>query len=121
MAYARSQWLWKQHLSNMCDQVEVLLERNRLHATMKYRVKTFESLSEKRGFIARASGEPNPTIKDLLGMRIVVPFHEDVEKAVQLLRHHFQTQEIERKSEKLTFREFAYDAVHVELPLDRNL
>lgn len=121
MAYAKSLWLWKQHLTMVVAQVEELLDRNRLHATLKCRVKTLESLSEKRGFVTRATGDPNPIIKDLLGMRIVVPFHEDVEKAVQLLRQYFHTQEIERKSEKLTFREFAYDAVHVELPLDRQL
>ncbi|HEY0962813.1 MAG TPA: tetratricopeptide repeat protein [Pseudomonadales bacterium] len=121
MAYARSQWLWKQHLATITAQVEELLEQHRLHVTLKFRVKTLESLSEKRGFMSRSTGDPNPVIKDLLGMRIVVPFHEDVEKAVQLLWQHFHTQEIERKSEKLTFREFAYDAVHVELPLERQL
>jgi putative GTP pyrophosphokinase len=121
MAYARSQWVWKQHLSGVCDQVESLLDGHSLHATLKYRVKTFESLSEKRGFLARSTGDSNPLIKDLLGMRIVVPFHEDVDKAVDLLRQHFHTQEIERKSEKLSFREFAYDSVHVELPLERSV
>ncbi|MGV3592190.1 MAG: hypothetical protein ACO1PZ_10915, partial [Gammaproteobacteria bacterium] len=69
MAYAKSQWLWKQHLTAVVAQVEELLDRNRLHATLKCRVKTLESLSEKRGFVTRATGDPNPIIKDLLGMR----------------------------------------------------
>ena len=121
LAYARSLPQWKQHLSSCGAQIEELLDGQHLHATVKTRVKTLESLSEKRGFLARSTGDPNPVIKDLLGMRIVVPFHEEVEKAVNLLREQYRTEEIERKSEKLTFREFAYDAVHVELPLDRNL
>jgi putative GTP pyrophosphokinase len=121
LAYAKSLALWKQHLASLGAQIEELLDGQNLHATVKTRVKSLESLSEKRGFLTRSTGEVNPPIKDLLGMRIVVPFHEEVDKAVNLLREHFHTEEIERKSEKLTFREFAYDAVHVELPLDRNL
>jgi putative GTP pyrophosphokinase len=121
LAYAKSLAWWKQHLSSRCGEVEDLLEKHHLHATVKMRVKSLESLSEKRSFLTRSTGDANPVIKDLLGMRIVVPFHEEVEQAVELLRQHFNTEEIERKSEKLTFREFAYDAVHVEIPLDRDL
>lgn len=121
LAYAKSLPLWKQHLVSVSAQIGELLDAQLLHATIKTRVKSLESLSEKRGYLTRSTGEANPVIKDLLGVRIVVPFHEEVEQAVELLRQHFHTQEIERKSEKLTFREFAYDSVHVELPLDRNL
>lgn len=117
LAYAESGPLWKQHVINLAAQVEDLLEKQHLHATVKARVKTLESLSEKRSFLARATGEASPEIKDLLGLRIVVPFQEEVEQAVELLRQHFSTEQIERKSEKLSFREFAYDSVHVELPL----
>ena len=113
--------LWKQHLLSVTGQVEALLEKQHLNATVKMRVKTLESLSEKRNYLTRSTGDPNPVIKDLLGVRIVVPFQEEVEQAVALLREHFKTKEIERKSEKLTFREFAYDSVHVEIPLDGNL
>lgn len=121
LAYAKSIVQWKQHLGGVTVQVEDLLDKQHLHATVKMRVKTLESLSEKRNYLTRSTGEPNPVIKDLLGVRIVVPFQEEVEQAVALLREHFNTKEIERKSEKLTFREFAYDSVHVEIPLDGNL
>jgi ppGpp synthetase/RelA/SpoT-type nucleotidyltranferase len=108
-------------LTELAGEVEYLLDRQHLHATVKMRVKTLESLSEKRGFLTHSTGDPDPCIKDLLGLRIVVPFQEEVEQAVALLREHFNTEEIERKSEKLSFREFAYDAVHVELPLNCDL
>jgi putative GTP pyrophosphokinase len=84
-------------------------------------MKTLESLSEKRAFLSRVMGEAEPQIKELLGLRIVVPFQEEVEQAVALLREHFNIAEIERKSEKLSFREFAYDSVHVEIPLAGDL
>jgi len=120
-AYAQYGERWRQHLAALGGEVEELLRRQHLHTSIKMRVKTFESLSEKRSFLSRTGVEPDPEIKDLLGLRIVVPFQEEVEQVVGLLREHFNIGEIERKSEKLSFREFAYDAVHVELPLQNDL
>lgn len=119
--YAEHIHEWKDYLIRTASDVADILDRNSLHATVKTRVKTFESLSEKRSYLSRVSKEENPEIKDLLGMRIVVPFQEEVEQSVQLLRQHYNTGEIERKSEKLSFREFAYDSVHLEIPLHDEL
>lgn len=120
-AYALHGPQWKGYLQRMAGEVGELLEQHRLHASVKQRVKTFESLSEKRSFLLREAAAQPPEIKDLLGLRIVVPFQEDVEQSIALLRRQYNTGEIERKSEKLTFREFAYDAVHVELPVHEEL
>jgi putative GTP pyrophosphokinase len=120
-AYAAFGPQWKAYLQRVAGDVDELLARSSLHATLKQRVKTFESLSEKRGFLAATAGQETPEIKDLLGLRIVVPFQEDVEQVVAMLRRHYNTGEIERKSEKLSFREFAYDSVHVELPVHEEL
>lgn len=117
LAYSRHGTNWKQFLNGLGAEIQELLDNQHLHAALKYRVKTLESLSEKRTFLTRSSGETDPVIKDLLGLRIVVPFQEEVEQAVELLREHYTTGAIERKSEKLSFREFAYDSVHVEIPL----
>ena len=120
-AYALRDALWKQQLSLHCAQVEEVMVANQLPVTMKMRVKTLESLSEKLGFLTRNKPLEEPEVKDLLGMRIIVPFQEQVEQAVQLLRENFDTNSIERKSEKLSFREFAYDSVHIEIPLQADL
>lgn len=119
--YAEKQREWRHYLSSIAAEVARVLESRHLHATVKWRVKTFESLSEKRSFLARKRKGADAGIKDLLGMRIVVPFQEDVERAVQLMCSHYNIGEIERKSEKLSFREFAYDSVHVELPVPDNM
>jgi len=109
---------WKQYLDKLRGTIEEMLDRQHLGATLKSRIKTLESLSEKRRYLAASEvGAGDPEIKDLLGLRIIVPFQEEVEQVVQLLRQHLHGGEIERKSEKLSFREFAYDSVHVELPL----
>ncbi len=117
LAYAKYGMDWKYHLASMSGQVDTLLENHHLHGSIKLRVKTLESLSEKLNHLTRATGEPNPVIRDMLGLRVVVPFQEEVERVVELLSEHFSIKQIERKSEKLTFREFAYDSVHVEIPI----
>jgi putative GTP pyrophosphokinase len=121
LAYAKHGMVWKYHLASLSGQVETLLEDNHLHGSIKLRVKTLESLSEKLSHLTRSTGDPNPVVRDLLGLRVVVPFQEEVERVVELLREHFSIKKIERKSEKLTFREFAYDSVHVEIPIETNL
>ncbi|MES2624618.1 MAG: (p)ppGpp synthetase [Pseudomonadota bacterium] len=120
-AYAKHGMKWKYHLGNLSGQVDTLLETNHLHGSIKQRVKTLESLSEKLIHLTRSTGEENPVLRDLLGLRVVVPFQEEVERVVELLREHFSIKKIERKSEKLTFREFAYDSVHVEIPIEIDL
>jgi len=121
MAYASHHHRWKQYLDKLRMGIEDTLERQHLGATLKSRTKSLESLSEKRRFLMRDSGAEDPEIKDLLGLRIIVPFQEAVEQVVELLRQYHHGGEIERKSEKLSFREFAYDSVHVELPLTEQL
>jgi ppGpp synthetase/RelA/SpoT-type nucleotidyltranferase/lipoprotein NlpI len=121
LAYSKSGALWKRHLSSHHAQIETLLDNRHLHGSVKMRVKDLESLSEKCSFLTRSTGDLNPQIRDLLGLRIVVPFQEEVEQVIELLRAHFNIEAIERKSEKLSFREFAYDAVHVEIPLEEDI
>jgi ppGpp synthetase/RelA/SpoT-type nucleotidyltranferase len=120
-AYAMHGADWKAHLGSLSAQVDYLIEGNHMHGSIKLRVKTLESLSEKLLHLTRSTGEQNPMIRDLLGLRVVVPFQEEVERVVELLRERFNIEKIERKSEKLSFREFAYDSVHVEIPLQGDL
>ncbi|MES2603957.1 MAG: hypothetical protein V4603_03410 [Pseudomonadota bacterium] len=120
-SYASHSQSWKLYLEKLRQAVDETLERQHLRASLQARVKTLESLSEKRSFLERSSGIPDPEIKDLLGLRVVVPFQEAVEQVVELLRQYHGGGDIERKSEKLSFREFAYDSVHVEVPLTEDL
>lgn len=120
-SYASHGNSWKQYLDKLRQQIEETLERQHLRVTFQSRVKALESLSEKRSFLESSTGSEDPEIKDLLGLRIIVPFQEGVEQVVELLRQYHNGGDIERKSEKLSFREFAYDSVHVELPLTEAL
>ncbi len=111
---------WKEFLANLSERIAELLEPTGIRHSIKGRVKTLESLSEKMSFLDRQHDE-NPIIKDLVGLRVVVPFQEGVEQVVEVLRRHFPVEGIERKSDKLSYREFAYDSVHVEIPISHGL
>lgn len=120
-AYADNYMRWKAFLPEFCGRISGILEEDQIRFSLKTRVKSLESLSEKLSFLNSEERITESQIKDLLGIRVVVPFQEGVEQVVTSLRQHFAVDDIERKSEKLSYREFAYDAVHVEVPLDRDL
>jgi tetratricopeptide (TPR) repeat protein len=46
-------------------------------------------------------------------LRVTVPFLEDVDTVVDAIQSTFEIHEIERKAEKLSYHEFAYDSVHM--------
>ena len=118
-AYAKNYKRWKEFLTEFSSKIESMLEEDQLSFSLKHRVKALESFNEKQNFLAKSGKET--TIKDLLGLRVVVPFQEGVEQVVTSLRQHFPVEEVERKSEQLSFREFAYDSVHVEIPVTEDL
>lgn len=108
---------WQELLDELADEISARLSAKKIRGTVKRRVKALESLSQKQSrpkYQAAVGGEP---VKDLLGMRIVVPFLEDTESVVEFLRDKYSVIEVERKSDSLSFREFAYDAVHLVIEL----
>ena len=95
---------WRVAIENaLCDKLQI-------KATVRVRVKSVESL------VAKMRGRAEGTlITDLLGMRIVVPFLSDVEKAVDYLRETQRVMELDRKANNLSSREFGYNSVHLLL------
>ena len=95
---------WRVAIENaLCDKLQI-------KATVRVRVKSIESL------VAKMRGRAEGTlITDLLGMRIVVPFLSDVEKAVDYLRETQRVMELDRKANSLSSREFGYNSVHLLL------
>lgn len=121
LAYAENYTRWKKFLGEFREHITRVLENDELRFSLKSRIKTFESLSEKLSFLSHEEPGVKPIVKDLIGVRIVVPFQEGVEQVINCMRRHFEIEEIERKSEKLSYREFAYDSVHVEIALPRGM
>ncbi len=106
-------------LSDIYRKVRSLLETHGYTPTIKYRVKRFKNYFGKLQKVCAPSiGGTTGVITDLLGLRIICPFLEDLNIIEGLLTEHFQIVEAERKGGgQNSFREFGYDSVHLLLKL----
>lgn len=90
--------------------------------TLKTRVKSFSSYYRKLLRILTESAETTdlPVISDLIGIRVICPFLEDLSMVEKILKDSFKIIEIEKKGADRTFREFGYESTHVllEIPED---
>ena len=90
--------------------------------TLKTRVKSFSSYYRKLLRILAESAETTdlPVISDLIGIRVICPFLEDLSMVEKILKDSFKIIEIEKKGADRTFREFGYESTHVllEIPED---
>ncbi len=91
-----------------------------LNPTIKYRVKSFESYFSK--LIRRMrhnNGAFSPEeITDMLGVRIIFPFLEDIQTAEEIILGSFSVTESEKKGHNHSFREFGYEATHLMLRVE---
>ena len=85
---------------------------------IKARTKKFTSYYRKYIHLLK-SGTREPVITDLMGIRIVCPFIEDIVLVENLVKQHFAVVEVERKGH-FTFKEFGYESVHllIKIPPD---
>lgn len=83
--------------------------------TYKSRVKSFKSYYKKLLRIKPASlgNQELPTITDLVGIRVICAFLEDLAVVEQQIVEHFNIIEIERKGADRDFSEFGYESVHI--------
>lgn len=99
-------------------EVRALLEAHGYTPTIKYRVKRFNNYFEKLQKVRKGvKGGEDGLITDLLGLRIICPFLEDLETIEGLLSEQFEIVEAQRKGAQNSFREFGYDSVHMLIKL----
>lgn len=117
-AYEALRPAYEAALYDLYRNLRALLENSGYTPTIKYRLKRFESYCEKlsRSDRRKGEGEVEP-VTDLLGIRVVCPFLEDVEEIERLLTGRFEVVETVRKAEDHSFREFGYDSVHLVIGL----
>jgi len=105
------------HYENILQQLQrrlkELIDGRDLSVTVKSRVKRFNNYCEKLVRISKLQGCELLEITDLLGIRIICPFLEDLVTVEQLISEHFEILELEHKAEQHSFREFGYDSVHL--------
>ena len=91
--------------------------------TFKARIKSFQSYYKK---ILRqkpkesAESSSLVTLTDMMGIRVICPFLEDLDIVEQQLVTFFEVKEVERKGAEQSFREFGYESVHIliSIPAD---
>ena len=116
--YDRRVERFRNALFHMQRELHDLCVQHGVHPTLKYRVKTFESLYSKFQKRRRSGGDGHsaapgtqlPT--DLLGMRIVCPFIEDIRHCERIVERNFRVVEREQKGAQYSFDEFGYESIH---------
>jgi len=108
------------------------------HPSVKARIKDFDSYYKKyirilkEGLPVREGSQGIPSLNntedidpaehifDVIGIRIVCPFLEDLSSVEELLKKNFEILEVERKGGDHTFREFGYESIHllIKIPDD---
>ena len=84
------------------------------------RVKSFDSYLKKHLRHLR-DGTSHPEITDVIGIRIICTFLEDISLAEKLLRKKFKIIEVERKGGGHTLREFGYDSLHLLITIPEDI
>lgn len=106
-------------LYGLQKEVRALLEKHGYTPTIKYRVKRFNNYFEKLQKVRKGEkGGDTGLITDLLGLRIVCPFLEDLDTIEKLLTERFEIVEAQHKGAQNSFREFGYDSVHMLIRLE---
>jgi len=112
LLYDRYRHEYQETLNKLYKQIRKLLVKTDINFNIKYRLKSFDSYFEKL-LRLRRDGENFTLLNDLLGMRVIVPFLEDVQQVQELISERFRIIEIEHKGAKNSFREFSYDSIHI--------
>jgi len=98
--------------------LEKTLANHNLSPTIYCRIKKFSSLYDK--VLKKLRANPAPPrgeiiLTDVMGIRIVCPFLEDLERTVALLRSEFTIFEVDNKGEMLTPFQFGYNSIHLQM------
>jgi len=112
MIYDRYRHQYQETLNKLYKRVRKYMMKTDINFNIKYRVKNFDSYYNK---LMRMRDEDSEfaLLNDILGLRIVLPFLEDVQEVQQLITQNFDIIEIEYKGAKNSFREFSYDSIHI--------
>ncbi|MCU0848205.1 MAG: tetratricopeptide repeat protein [Spirochaetes bacterium] len=107
-------------LEFMTKKLEGVISESGIKALVKGRIKDFDALLRKLLIKSQATviDDPFEKITDIIGLRIVVPFFEDIKLIESLIKKSFGVVEIDYKSLDLSIKEFGYDSTHilVEVP-----
>lgn len=116
--YAKTAPIYEGYLGEAAVKFYTLLRNSSIKASVKQRIKSFDSLFYKilrkaKELNGAAEGNSSVLITDLIGIRVICPFLEDTLKVEDLIRRNFEIFERERKGEEFSPREFGYESTHL--------
>ena len=98
-------------VNDLKEQIEKILTPLNSSPVVSCRNKNFSSYYSKYIRMLK-SGVKNPEIMDLMGIRIICPFIEDVSDAENLINKNFKVIESEKKGH-FSYKEFGYESTHI--------
>ncbi len=105
---------YEQILAILQETIKHELDKIVPHSAVKARVKTFDNYYNKilRLLSKLKNREEAFFIYDVLGLRIVCPFLEDLKTAEALVKQKFHVVEVQHKGNQYSFKEFGYQSIH---------
>jgi putative GTP pyrophosphokinase len=104
---------------DLTETLESLLHHFSSPPLIKGRPKEFDSYYKKYLRILKNGGDV--TISDLIGLRVICPFLEDLSAAEQVIRGHFTVTELDHKGSAFSFKEFGYESIHLLIEIPQEL
>jgi putative GTP pyrophosphokinase len=101
------------------ERIENLLKEINSNPVISGRIKNFSSYYGKYLRLLK-SDVKNPVITDLLGIRIICPFIEDLGVIEEILKNNFNILETERKGH-YNFKEFGYESTHLLIKIPKDI
>lgn len=107
---------FEQQLQQIVVGIRAVLRVVPVKSHVKYRVKSFNEYYKKWN---ATGGDTKTPIGDMLGVRVVCPFLDDLYTVEQALNKKLSISDIDRKGVERSFREFGYESTHLVLDLNR--
>jgi putative GTP pyrophosphokinase len=110
-------------IKDLESRIENILAVLPTRPTVKGRAKDFGSYFKKyiRLLKLNPSGPDSPPITDLIGIRIICPFINDLAEVEALLKKNLEVVEVERKGSQYSFKEFGYESTHILIKVPRDI
>jgi putative GTP pyrophosphokinase len=106
-------------VNELKERTENILQALDSNPVVSGRMKNFESYFSKYIRLLKI-GQASPLITDLMGVRIICPFIEDLQAVDDLIYGNFNVTEREVKGH-YTFKEFGYESTHLLIKIPKDL
>jgi putative GTP pyrophosphokinase len=98
-------------IKDLVDRLEEILYDLPSRPAVRGRQKIFDSFYKK--YLKLLKTQEEPVITDLIGLRVICPFLEDLKLVEKILRERFSVLEVDKKGAHFSFKEFGYESVHL--------